>query len=305
MKIKGLYPTRGIVISLFVAVIAGIWDVWWHGAMGRDSFWEPPHIMLYFSVILAVILGVVGYIQTKEKLLKRLVLVLLVIPLAGPFDELWHRIFGIEDLSSPLIVWSPPHLAIIFALLTSFILLLPLLRRDAKEWQIIFGAVVFSSILQLLLFLFAPFQPEGAWHLAGFFGTFFIGAVITGVLILAQRWIPHPAASLLTIAFFLMVAAIGFNEEIAEGVTILPHEHPPAFLTVFSFMTAGVAVLVTKIWWKKAFAGVLWSVIIYSFSWIFFEPQFTYTFLQGVIAIVSATIGSLMIVFILQRRGLI
>src|SRR3989338_2451118 len=78
---------RVLAILLFVAVLAGTWDAWWHGAIGRDSFWEPPHILLYSSILLAVILGIYGYLQTKEKRWRTLALVLVLIPVSGPFDR--------------------------------------------------------------------------------------------------------------------------------------------------------------------------------------------------------------------------
>ena len=61
---------RTIASSLFVAVAAGTWDAWWHGAIGRDSFWEPPHLLLYSGVIVAILLGVLGWHITKEKIWK-------------------------------------------------------------------------------------------------------------------------------------------------------------------------------------------------------------------------------------------
>lgn len=87
---------RLIISFLFVAVIAGTWDAWWHGAIGRDSLFEPPHLLLYASTISAVLMGMYGWYTTREKVWKRVVLFLLLIPISAPFDELWHRIFGLS-----------------------------------------------------------------------------------------------------------------------------------------------------------------------------------------------------------------
>ncbi len=292
---------RIITITLFTAVLAGTWDALWHGAIGRDSFWEPPHLLLYSSVLIAVALGIYGYIQSKEKIWRTLAIVLLLVPLSAPFDELWHKIFGVEDLSSPLIVWSPPHLAIIFSLMASMILLLPILRRDTKDMQVLFGSMLFAALLNLILFLFSPLQPEGPWHLTGFLGTFFIVASIVGILLTAQRWIPQRGAAIITAVFFLSIAAIGFNEKIAEGVTILPHDHPPAFLTIFAILLAATVISVLKTRWKGALAGFLWVGIIYSFSWMFFKSQFIYTLGEGIIGIISGVIGATTISILLHR----
>lgn len=49
---------RFIAGAFFVVVAAGSWDVWWHGAIGRDSFWEPPHLLLQAGVLAALIASI-------------------------------------------------------------------------------------------------------------------------------------------------------------------------------------------------------------------------------------------------------
>lgn len=298
---------RIIIAALFTAVLAGTWDAWWHGALGRESFWSPPHLLLYSSVLLAVGLGLYGFITFKEKRWRTLALVLLLVPLSGPFDELWHRIFGVEDLSSPLIIWSPPHLAIVFSLIASLALLLPILRQDSKEMQILFGSIIFASIHNLILFVLSPLEPEGAWHLLGFGGAGIVSALMFGIILLAQRWIPSKGAAMFTSTFALMVSAIGFNEQIAEGVKILPHDHAPPFLLIFSMLAGAVALDLLhskKEWIRGAVAGFLWAGILYGFAWMFFEPEFVYGMNQAIIAIISSTVGAALIGFVVSKINL-
>src|SRR3972149_5252539 len=33
------------------------WDIQWHTVIGRDSFWIPPHVMIYAGVTLMVFLS--------------------------------------------------------------------------------------------------------------------------------------------------------------------------------------------------------------------------------------------------------
>ena len=289
---------RLIAAALFTAVLAGTWDAWWHGALGRESFWSPPHLLLYSSVIIAVVLGLYGYYQFKETRWRTLALVLLLVPLSGPFDEIWHRIFGVEDLSNPLIIWSPPHLAIVFSLIASMILLLSILREDSKEMQILFGSIIFASLHNLVLFVLSPLEPEGAWHLLGFAGAGIVSALMFGVILLAQRWIPSKGAAVFTSTFALMVSAIGFNEQIAEGVKILPHDHAPPFLLIFSMLAGAVTLDLLyskKEWIRGALAGLLWSGILYGFAWMFFKPEFVYTLNQGILAVTFSTLGGAII----------
>ncbi len=99
------------------------WDVSWHRLFGRDTFWSTPHLFIYVGVSLW---GVAALIATATAISGRpirgralvvgplraelgLALIgvgALVTILAGPFDNLWHSIFG-RDVD----IWSPPHLA--------------------------------------------------------------------------------------------------------------------------------------------------------------------------------------------------
>jgi hypothetical protein len=91
------------------------WDIQWHLTIGRDSFWIAPHVMIYSSVVGGLALG--GGVLALERrraiaptrgfLLATLGLVVVV--LAAPIDDLWHRLFGID-----VTLWSPPHLLALF-----------------------------------------------------------------------------------------------------------------------------------------------------------------------------------------------
>jgi hypothetical protein len=120
--------------SLLVPLVLGIagvvlgwvgsgWDVSWHRIIGRDTFWTPPHDLMYAGTALS---GIAALVATGTAMAGRaprlrelalgplhverpLALVgigSLVIVSAAPFDEYWHRTFG-KDVD----IWSPPHLA--------------------------------------------------------------------------------------------------------------------------------------------------------------------------------------------------
>jgi hypothetical protein len=120
----------GTAIPLVVGLIGTLlswfgsgWDVSWHRVFGRDTFWSTPHLFIYTGVTLW---GVAALIATGTAMAGRPIrgraLVLgplraelglallgvgaLVTILAGPFDNLWHSLFG-RDVD----IWSPPHLA--------------------------------------------------------------------------------------------------------------------------------------------------------------------------------------------------
>jgi len=130
-------PLRRVVIartSTAIPLIVGLigtllswfgsgWDVSWHRLFGRDTFWSTPHLFIYVGVALW---GVAALIASATAMAGRPIrgraLVLgplraelglaligvgaLVTILAGPFDNLWHSVFG-RDVD----IWSPPHIA--------------------------------------------------------------------------------------------------------------------------------------------------------------------------------------------------
>ena len=99
------------------------WDIRWHLVIGRDSFWIAPHVMTYASVVVvcAIALGVL-VVETwrRSKALPDTLVIaglrgtrgfhltwwgMVVVILAAPIDDLWHRLFGLD-----VTLWSPPHL---------------------------------------------------------------------------------------------------------------------------------------------------------------------------------------------------
>ncbi len=113
-----------------VSVIGSYWDIQWHFTIGRDSFFIPPHLLVYLGVSLVLVgsvagLSVVRGIRARHlhRKLRNAVLAILgsvcAIVLAAPIDNLWHQIFGLD-----VTVWSPPHILLIaggFAYGISFI----------------------------------------------------------------------------------------------------------------------------------------------------------------------------------------
>jgi len=131
LPLRGVSIARsGTALPLVVGLIGTLlswfgsgWDVSWHRIFGRDTFWSTPHLFIYSGVALW---GVAALIATVTAMAGRPIrgraLVLgslraelglaligigaLITILAGPFDNLWHSLFG-RDVD----IWSPPHLA--------------------------------------------------------------------------------------------------------------------------------------------------------------------------------------------------
>ena len=104
------------------------WDIVWHVVIGRDSFWLPPHLMVYFGVALVLASGALPIWSARGRApLGCYVLALAATGelITAPIDDLWHRMFGINNT-----LWSPPHLAFILIGSTIPLGLILLLRSD-------------------------------------------------------------------------------------------------------------------------------------------------------------------------------
>lgn len=299
--------SRTIAAALFTAVAAGTWDSWWHGALGRETFWSPPHLLLYASVLIAIGLGVYGWYRTRERLWKRLALFLVLVPISAPFDELWHRIFGIETPASPVIIWSPPHVVLIAAIGGALLMLLPVLRNDRdRDARRLFSSLTFVSVWALLMFLATLVQPAGPYELLGFWGAGILAAILSGILLAARAWIPGIGSATTTAMFYVVLVAMNLGERLAPGVSVPPHDHAPPWLIVFSILVPALSVdLLPRLdnWMRGAIAGFLWSVTLYGMAWAFFEPQFQYSFAEGLTGVAAAVAGGFFAGLVVKNKS--
>jgi hypothetical protein len=127
-------PSLPIWLGLFASLlltVGGIWDISWHRTLGRDTFWSPPHLFIYGGIAVlgldcvAVVAGATVARRRRPPEGATLVKLwglqaplgftiagfgVLSSLLSAPFDEWWHRTFGLD-----VTVWSPPHLLAIAA----------------------------------------------------------------------------------------------------------------------------------------------------------------------------------------------
>lgn len=120
-----------IALGVALQVGAANWDIIWHGIVNVESFFTPPHTVLYSGVglsLIATLVGIIASIRQKTSLrstfsiyhsipnpLKLIALGCLVEVFSGQFDNWWHTNFGFDGLL------SPPHLMLISGMLISII----------------------------------------------------------------------------------------------------------------------------------------------------------------------------------------
>ena len=115
-----LQPTRHLSAELVMIggvllfLIGGTWDVSWHIVAGRETFWSPPHLVLYAGILLIFATALHGVSSAWQS--ARLPTASSLIGIAGsamalasaPLDDFWHRVYGLD-----VTIWSPPHVLLI------------------------------------------------------------------------------------------------------------------------------------------------------------------------------------------------
>ncbi len=113
-------------------VIGVLWDLSWHMTIGRDTFWTPPHVAVYFGGVLAGLsCGALAlrttFAGTEEE---RAVAVrfwgfraplgawvaiwgALAMLVSAPFDNWWHNAYGLD-----IDKFTPPHALLSLGILT-------------------------------------------------------------------------------------------------------------------------------------------------------------------------------------------
>ena len=171
-----IYFLIGLGVALQVG--AANWDIIWHGVVNVESFFSPPHTVLYSGVALSLIATVVGIvisIRRKFSLkspysiyrsipdpLKLIGLGCLVEVFSGEFDNWWHANFGFDGLL------SPPHLMLITGMLLSIIgaLIGTHLSESRRKFKILSEMICYGILWMItinLVFMFTLPFSEGQY----------------------------------------------------------------------------------------------------------------------------------------------
>lgn len=216
----------GLLAAKFVGAWGLTWDIQWHVTIGRDTFWIPPHIMIYSSVAVGVILswGVLAHARLRGLASTRGFRLaawgLAIVVLAAPIDDLWHRLFGID-----VTLWSPPHLLGLFgsAVSTLGCLLIATEVYALGTWAgraalVLAGGLLYGGIRVTLEPSWVVAYTHGSvfFHTYGILGALVLPlALVTAARVSRLRWAPA-----LVIVVALMVGQAG--QQIARaGFAIL------------------------------------------------------------------------------------
>lgn len=118
----------GFILTSFgilLVTVGGSWDITNHLLNKPETFFSPPHALLYIGVGIALVGTITAFfswrvsiISDKQNFKSSIFISLLGMALligAGPFDFVWHSNFGLDGLL------SPPHLTLISGMLLTAI----------------------------------------------------------------------------------------------------------------------------------------------------------------------------------------
>ena len=110
-----------VSIGVLLASGGGSWDINNHLLNKPETFFAPPHAVLYSGAAVAVagaILLYSSFRRTTYKIIwpiKLTIAGILVLIIAGPVDFMWHSAYGLDGLL------SPPHFALVSGMIASSI----------------------------------------------------------------------------------------------------------------------------------------------------------------------------------------
>ncbi len=111
-----------VSFGILLVTVGGSWDVTNHLLNKPESFFSPPHTLMYFGVMVSLLGTVFSFFGWKNLTnlrsnyfisLKITLIGIFLLIGAGPLDFIWHSTFGLDGLL------SPPHLILISGMFLS------------------------------------------------------------------------------------------------------------------------------------------------------------------------------------------
>lgn len=105
-------------IGAMLQIAGGHWDVTWHALQKPETFFTPPHSVVYLGVLLTLSMGILGVVLRARrrhdvayvKFLQYALIGSGIQLFSGWFDLWWHSNFGFDGLL------SPPHLILVIGM---------------------------------------------------------------------------------------------------------------------------------------------------------------------------------------------
>ena len=292
-----------ILISLGVLLTSSSagWDITNHLINKPETFFSTPHLLLYAGVVVAALGSVIMFVskrsfanQEKFKRPMRLVIIgILMVVIAGPFDYNWHVAFGLDGLLSPshFILTFGLFLASIGALsglisTRNFSPLLTSQEGKPKQSVVLLGMDNLLSVIGILpvwitatglLYMFIlPFSDTQSFDFnpdptfAAIFATIGLPLLLSTILYLSYRLNHRFGILSITGAAFLLISILTTmipNESLVPTISFY-------FLSIIPFVVADTILSYSKSKTLQYVAGG----VLGSCSFMVYYPFITYVY---------------------------
>lgn len=257
------------ILAVFVALAGVYWDVSWHVVLGRETFWVPPHRLIYSGTAVFFVSTACALFLTRRRAgsLRATgragagfavgALGSIIQVSAAPLDGLWHERYGLD-----VTVWSPPHLmGLAGALVGVYGLASALgtgLRRDSREssfgWAGINVLLLFAAALSLSLFALGPMDFRLDRRDVLFYPL--LAAPLAAVpLVAAARYTGRLGAATAVALVYTVFRLLALS--IFVGMDAFENPGPPVFV-LLSAITVDLALL-----GKREGRGILGAAVLF------------------------------------------
>ena len=287
-----LFSNLMISFGILLTTVGGEWDITNHLLNKPETFFAPPHALLYTGVAIALIGTVIMFTRwhgfsTNEKTIFKFPVKLGIIGIfilvgAGPIDFVWHSAFGLDGLL------SPPHQMLLSGMMlcsvASMIGILRFGQNDRGEKYSMHHFLVVLALLPVLLvstgFLYSfslpfsdtdyfNFNPEENFAVG--FATLSMPFLISSVLVMCSK-ISSYKFGILSITGILLLLINAATSIVANQALL--YTIPFYFMTVIPFVVSDVILATSQnkkaIW---AAGGILGT----TFPFLYF-PLITYAY---------------------------
>ena len=286
----------GIALCLFAAMTGLNWDVAWHILLVRESMWQPPHLVMYVFVGIAIMLGILGWVSTRSPLWRKIAIALFGIPTAICLDELWHIFFFEEEITSIWMTLSPPHLLVLETFIyTAYILCHSFKDKKSMFGQLCMQACTIAIILNCLLVITMPMDTLRHFHGERVFAAWIVPFVYTSILFFTHDTMRYKWSALLVTLFYISLAAFSFPAN-SPGMIIMPYEQPILWISITMYVVTAVifdCVRQQPNYIKGSIVGLTFGLILYGFSFWLLQVEYQYSIQHLFFYIFSTMIGGL------------
>ena len=188
-KLLGKRPEVAMKIMMFAGlamVLGGYFDAWWHVNVGRESFWIPPHLVIY-SGLVAVLASFVYVMLTENLGIFKWTTIIgfFMMFSAAPIDDWWHLTHPPEV---GLALFSPPHIyfaiggALVGISVMNILANMSMRRPDLRKYLFVYVLAGYLMAMQAIG-LFDPRDPT----MIGYIGSALLFSVPAGFYIFSKR----------------------------------------------------------------------------------------------------------------------